>query len=248
MKLTERLVAHRGYSQRYPENTLLAVEQAITSGAKYVEVDIQLTSDHIPVLFHDRNLMRLCRATGAIHDFTLEELGKTHPLNFDRFANQFSDINIPRLSDFVTLLKMHPRVTAFIELKRISIHEFGESLMVEKVIAALEPIKNQCVIISYSSSGLQCVRDNGWQKIGTVVDKWAEQNREDIFSLKPEYFFVDHISLPEGNIKLESHLYPHSMLAVFECSDPQRALELFQHGVCLVETNDIAMMIQKLRK
>ena len=60
-----QLVAHRGYSLRYPENTLLAIEQAFIAGACYVECDVQLTQDGVPVLLHDNNLQR---TTGQAED------------------------------------------------------------------------------------------------------------------------------------------------------------------------------------
>src|SRR5207244_2240185 len=54
------LVAHRGYALRYPENTLVALDAAIRAGAKYVELDVQLSKDGFPVLMHDKTLARMC--------------------------------------------------------------------------------------------------------------------------------------------------------------------------------------------
>jgi len=61
-----KLVAHRGYARRFPENTLAAVEGAIHAGAHFVEIDVQLTSDGYPVLFHDRTTERMCGEPGSI--------------------------------------------------------------------------------------------------------------------------------------------------------------------------------------
>lgn len=72
--LTPMFIAHRGYAAAYPENTLIALDAARQAGAKYIEVDIQLSADGIPVLFHDRDLQRLCQQTGAIHDYTFSQL------------------------------------------------------------------------------------------------------------------------------------------------------------------------------
>ena len=46
-----KLVAHRGYAHAYPENTLLAIQQAVEAGAKYIEFDVLLSADQLPVLF-----------------------------------------------------------------------------------------------------------------------------------------------------------------------------------------------------
>jgi len=53
------LIAHRGYSGRYPENTLLAYEAAYQHGARYMELDLQLSSDCVPILHHDVSLKRM---------------------------------------------------------------------------------------------------------------------------------------------------------------------------------------------
>ena len=49
MRIPE-LVAHRGYPQHYPENTLIGIEAAITAGARFIDVDVQLSADRVPVL------------------------------------------------------------------------------------------------------------------------------------------------------------------------------------------------------
>jgi hypothetical protein len=51
--ITDRLVAHRGFSWHYPENTVAACEAALALGIKRVEVDVQLDRDGRPVLAHD---------------------------------------------------------------------------------------------------------------------------------------------------------------------------------------------------
>ena len=53
------LVAHRGHAAGCPENTLPALEEALAAGAAWVELDVQLSSDLVPHLFHDRTLERI---------------------------------------------------------------------------------------------------------------------------------------------------------------------------------------------
>ena len=119
MRIPE-LVAHRGYPQHYPENTLIGIDAAIRAGARYIEVDVQLSADRVPVLFHDRTLDRLCRAPGMIHEFTREELKNFHALEFERFGYKFAQNPITTLAELGALLVRHPQVTAFIEIKRIA--------------------------------------------------------------------------------------------------------------------------------
>ncbi|QMU69473.1 glycerophosphodiester phosphodiesterase [Streptacidiphilus sp. P02-A3a] len=67
-------VAHRGDPLRYRENTLPSVASAITEGADWVEVDVRLTRDGVPVLLHDPTLLRLWRHDRRIDALTFAEV------------------------------------------------------------------------------------------------------------------------------------------------------------------------------
>ena len=55
------LIAHRGYSSLAPENTISSFDLAISKGFKIFELDVQLTKDNIPIIFHDYDLNRICK-------------------------------------------------------------------------------------------------------------------------------------------------------------------------------------------
>ncbi len=70
-----KIWAHRGCSQRYPENTLLAFEKAMQiKGLTGIELDIQLTKDNHMVVIHDEKVDRTTNGCGNVRDFTLEEI------------------------------------------------------------------------------------------------------------------------------------------------------------------------------
>ena len=66
--------AHRGFSGKYPENTLLAFRKAIEAGADGIELDVHLSCDGIPVIIHDETLDRTTNGTGPVSSYTAEEL------------------------------------------------------------------------------------------------------------------------------------------------------------------------------
>ena len=68
------IIAHRGFSSRYPENTLAAVHAALDVGVDYVEVDVQETRDGELVAFHDHRLDRICGVRGRVRDATLARI------------------------------------------------------------------------------------------------------------------------------------------------------------------------------
>ena len=68
--------AHRGYHDgnvAVPENSLLSFQAAIDAGYG-IELDIQLSSDKVPMVFHDADLMRICGVEGKIWDYTCAQL------------------------------------------------------------------------------------------------------------------------------------------------------------------------------
>jgi len=54
-------IAHRGASGHAPEHTAAAFDKAVELGAEYLEFDVQLTSDGVPVVIHDLTSLRTIR-------------------------------------------------------------------------------------------------------------------------------------------------------------------------------------------
>ena len=235
------LVAHRGYPLRYPENTLPGIEAAIKAGARYVEVDVQLTRDKIAVLYHDRDMLRLSNQPGAIHDYDMAQLALFHVTESGRFGDEFNSMPIARLSELADVIADNPAVIFFIELKRNSLEHFGDQQVLNVVTTTLQQVASQCVFISYSLSVLSLLRAQTPHAIGVVIDDWKEHAQQAIAELHPEYLFFDIESLPAQPV-----VFATSKLAVFECTDPQQALAAADRGVGLVETFAIAEMRQQL--
>jgi glycerophosphoryl diester phosphodiesterase len=66
--------AHRGWHEHAVENSMAAMDAAYAAGCDGVEFDVQLTSDGVPVLFHDDDLMRLGGKSGEVHAMAWPEL------------------------------------------------------------------------------------------------------------------------------------------------------------------------------
>ena len=68
------IMAHRGDSANFPENTMVSMESAIRIGVDVLETDVHLTKDGELVLFHDEDIQRTTGEQGTIRDRTLEDL------------------------------------------------------------------------------------------------------------------------------------------------------------------------------
>ncbi len=109
-----KIFAHRGFSGKYPENTMLAFQKAVEIGVDGIELDVHLTKDNEIVIIHDEDIKRTCDGEGLVKDMTLEELRK-----FDAsasFRGVYGFCGIPTLREYFELVKDTAIITN-IELK-----------------------------------------------------------------------------------------------------------------------------------
>lgn len=106
--------AHRGFSGNYPENTMLAFEQAVEAGCDGIELDVQLTKDGVPVIIHDESVRRTTGETGFVWDYTLTELKSLDASA--GFRGVYGKNEIPTLYEYFELVHTAQLVTN-VELK-----------------------------------------------------------------------------------------------------------------------------------
>ncbi|MCI8949005.1 MAG: hypothetical protein HFG49_03050 [Lachnospiraceae bacterium] len=96
-----KIWAHRGCSQNYPENTLLAFEKAASlPNLTGIELDIQLTKDRELVVIHDERVDRTTEGIGFVKDYTLSELKKLHI-----YAGSNPSQEIPAMEEVLDLIE-----------------------------------------------------------------------------------------------------------------------------------------------
>lgn len=141
-----RYFAHRGlHDENTPENSLAAFIKAAEKGYG-IELDVNLSKDNVPVVFHDYSLERLCGIKGKVKDYTYDELS--------RFKLSGTDESIPSLDYVLTLLE--GKAEFLIELKTISSY----TLLCEKTADVLKGITENLL-----SSHLIRLCLNGLEKI-----------------------------------------------------------------------------------
>lgn len=225
-----KIVAHRGYAARYPENTLEALQAAVDAGARHVEVDVQLTADHVAILIHDDDLLRTSGIEGPVMELSWEAIRDYTVGETQRLGDDFSHVRVPSVSDLAAWLRRNPGVCAFVEIKEESLAKFGTDWVIRRVLAALEPALEQCVIISYDVTALEEARRYGGNQIGWVIRNWngADHTRAD--TLKPDYLICNYK-------KINSDLWPGRWRWIlYEITDANLAMEWAAHGVEFAET------------
>jgi len=107
------ITAHRGSALKAPENTLSAIHQAVEDGADYVEIDVQLTADGVPVLWHDQDMARIFGKPERIGDVRYDDI---HHLDAGSwFGDHFAHERIATLEQAVKATRGQARL--FVDLK-----------------------------------------------------------------------------------------------------------------------------------
>jgi len=117
------VIAHRGASAYFPENTIPSFEGAIAMGADMVELDVQLASDKEVVVFHDEKLSRCTDGRGRIADHTLAQLKKMDAgIWYDK---KFQNTRIPTLAEVLGVCKNKIAMNIEIKTEAVSKMFFG---------------------------------------------------------------------------------------------------------------------------
>ena len=96
------IVGHRGAAARAPENTLPGIEVAAALGVQAVELDVALSKDGVPVLFHDPSIERTTDGAGALAMHTLQDLERRDAGAW--FHADFAGTKIPTMEQAIALV------------------------------------------------------------------------------------------------------------------------------------------------
>ncbi|MGR5153052.1 glycerophosphodiester phosphodiesterase family protein [Photobacterium swingsii] len=130
---------HRGARALAPENTLAGIKKAAECGATWVEMDVQLSADRVPVMIHDKTVNRCTNGRGSVGKMSLETL-KQLDANA-KFSGTDKDLysgeQIPTLEEALLLCEQLG-ITMNLEIK---IHRKTEVLpLVEQIVKTVKQL------------------------------------------------------------------------------------------------------------
>ena len=113
--MTPLVIAHRGYKQVTPENTMAAFESAVHSGAQIIETDIHVCKSGEIVIMHDDNVGATSNGHGKISELTLTELKQLDVGSW--FGEAYAGQRIVTLPELVEFYQRHPALKLLLEFK-----------------------------------------------------------------------------------------------------------------------------------
>lgn len=229
-----KVLAHRGFSGKYPENTMLAFEKALEIGCDGIEFDVQLTNDGVPVLIHDETIDRTTNGTGQVVSYAYNDLKKFNAAS--TYAKDGIVTYIPKLEELFDLIKNTDHLLN-IELKNSILPYDG---MEQKVIDLIRQygLEEQCVLASFNHESVVKCREMAPEIKGSLItssvlyDPVEYLKRAGITGLQCEFN-----SLTGESVKLLQDngiaLYPWTPNSIEEIQN------LYDYGVDYIITNNV---------
>jgi glycerophosphoryl diester phosphodiesterase len=144
-----RVIAHRGFSGRYPENTIVAFQRAVETGTDEIEFDVKLTADGEIVILHDTNVDRTTNGTGNVADMNL-----SHIKSLDaggRFGQEFKGTVIPTLKEALESIPEN------VELN-VHVHDSSPELVTKTLKILMEQNRIDNAYLAIKSEVIPAVR------------------------------------------------------------------------------------------
>ncbi|MBG9980378.1 glycerophosphodiester phosphodiesterase family protein [Facklamia lactis] len=244
--------AHRGFSAKFPENTLIAFQKAIEVGADSIEIDVHLTKDNIPVICHDERINRTSDGEGYIKDFTVEELKQFN------FCISFSDylewaekddqyIRIMTLEELL-IWSLNHNFILNIELKNNVLAYKGLEETVVKLINQYQ-LHKRVLISSFNHYSLQKVKQLDKNiKVGAIEFSNIINPGDYCHKNGIDYYHPNYESIDENNIQ---NCYDNNIQIVSGVVDsPERIKDLLALNLYIITTNqpELAYSIREFNR
>lgn len=220
------VVAHRGASGAFPENTLLAFTEGLRAGAEALEFDVRVTADRVPVVIHDATLDRTTNGTGAV---ALAPLDRLRELDAGRGER------VPLLAE---VLEAFPETPCIVEIKE------AQAALPTRAVLERFDAASRVLVGSFQREALHPFRQPPWHRAATRGETalaWA-LSRMGASPIRRSY---EAFTIPESYRRL--HLADArfvraarrsgALVHVWTVDDVQRASRLVALGVSGIITN-----------
>lgn len=235
------IIGHRGACGYAPENTIESVQTAAEMGVEWVELDVKLTKDDIPVIYHDEQLERTTNGSGLVKDITYDDLKQLEAGSW--FADSFAGIKVPTLDEIAEVL-IDFNLGLNLEIKPCPGREKETAEIALDHLSRVWDDHQRLLISSFSHVSLETAMEiaGDWNRGLLLPAEWPE-NWKDL----ADYLDVKTINI-NGNKcereQVEEIIDMDYGILAYTINDPQRARLLQSWGVDSICT-DVPDVIQE---
>jgi glycerophosphoryl diester phosphodiesterase len=173
-----KIIGHRGAAGYAPENTIEGIHTAADMGIEWVELDVKLTKDQVPIIFHDEELERTTNGSGLVAEVTYEDLKQLEAGSW--FGDSFAGINIPTLEEAIDAI-LERGLGLNLEIKPCPGREKETAEVALDALSKIWDDHDRLLISSFQHVSLEAARDmaNDWARgllIGgeEMPENWRE--------------------------------------------------------------------------
>lgn len=223
-----QVIGHRGAAAYAPENTLEGLHTAADMGAEWVEVDVKLTKDGVPILFHDDDLERTTGAQGLVAETLYEDIQTLEAGSW--FGHSFAGAKIPTLEDAIDVL-LARGLGVNIEIKPCPGREKETAEAVMDTLTRYWDDMDTILISSFSHVALETAQDMApdWRRGLLLEEEWPK-NWQEI----AEHLDVSTINFNGNTVTrddVEDAIDFGKPILAYTINDPVKARELQSWGV-----------------
>ncbi|MDD2326218.1 MAG: glycerophosphodiester phosphodiesterase family protein [Alphaproteobacteria bacterium] len=234
------VIAHRGAGCSAPENTLAAIRLAHEQGAKWIEVDVKITYDGVPILIHDETLERTTDGSGLVAEQTWEEIQKLHA------ASSLGPEPVPTLVEAVNLV-LELDMSLVVELKPCPGRARATTMVAMIELAKVWPERDLLPVIC--SFDMECLEmamqlEPHWPR-AYAIRQWQENWRASV-----EQAGASALSVKEDQLtasRVEEVVGAQLPLLAYTVNQPARAKELLDMGVTAVYADCPKLILDQLK-
>lgn len=165
-----KTIAHRGAGLDAPENTIEAFKKCHEKGCDIIELDVCLSADQVPIVFHDSDLERMADLNILIKNMKYEDLTNIDISVKHAYRDSFPNAHIPTLEQAVQqMLGMGQRI--FIDIKE---HNTKIVPLIIKIFEKFPELKTKAVVTSFFPNIIYLIRRSSPEIIGCLA--WRTDN------------------------------------------------------------------------
>lgn len=229
-----KVIGHRGAPYYAPENTLASLYEAEKRGVKWIEFDVALTKDQVPVILHDENLRRTTNGRGSIAEMIWSDVAQLDAGGW--FSPKYTGEKVPLFKDYLEAAKTL-NLGINVEIKPTKNQDFATAFQVVQELQQNWPDPHDHLLVSsFSVSALAAARARDSRfYLALLLDKWFAGWQDAVVQLNCVSVNVNHRRLSPKRVAEIKAMGCYVM--AYTVDSPKRASQLFDWGVDAVFSN-----------
>lgn len=223
-----RIIGHRGAAAYAPENTLESIHTAADMDVRWVELDVKITKDQIPVLFHDERLERTTNGAGLIAEMNYEDLRYLEAGSW--FSDSYAGVKIPTLEEALEVL-IDRDLGLNLEIKPCPGREAETAEVALDFLSHVWDDHERLLISSFSQEAMAVALDmaEDWHRGLLLREEWPDDWEELAERIMPSTIHINGNACSKHQVEVLKAL--GKPVLAYTINEPERARLLQSWGV-----------------